>query len=109
MAGKDATPQQAQEAGQGGVDKARPGLEIDHGQQRSPDPVAATDQPSALSNTEIALLCDIGEHKAISAAPELVAKLETGGYIQPVTQGGHQLTPMAQRFLLERGVGLNES
>jgi hypothetical protein len=68
-----------------------------------------------LTNAQIALLCDIGEHDGSKASNEQrrdLARLIAEGYVQ--TAAGHpgsafELTAKAIAFLGERGAGLNEA
>jgi hypothetical protein len=68
-----------------------------------------------LTNDQIALLCEIGEHglfKAISDKGHDLERLLSDGYVEP--KEGHsdsvlQLTAKGLTFLGERGAGLNEA
>ena len=68
-----------------------------------------------LTNDQIALLCEIGEHglfKAMADDGRDLQRLLSGGYVEP--REGHsgsalQLTAKAIEFLSVRGAGLNEA
>lgn len=68
-----------------------------------------------LTNDQIALLCEIGEHglfKAIGDKGGDLQRLLSGDYVEP--REGHsdsalQLTAKGIAFLGERGAGLNEA
>ena len=68
-----------------------------------------------LTDDEIALLCDIGEHDVSNLTVEKRQELQrllSGGYIK--LTGGHpashfKLTAKGAEFLGERGAGLNEA
>ncbi len=72
---------------------------------------------SEISNEQISLLVDIGQRVPLDLDSEkrkLVEALITAGFIRPSRQSGaehvpYELTEMAQRFLSERGAGLNEA
>jgi hypothetical protein len=68
-----------------------------------------------LTNSQIALLCNIGEFdlpKLTSDQKRDLERLVTGGYVGPT--GSHprsafMLTPKGIEFLGKRGAGLNEA
>jgi hypothetical protein len=68
-----------------------------------------------LTNDEITLLCEIGEHglfKPVADKGHDLGRLLSGGYVEP--KEGHtdstlQLTAKGLAFLGERGAGLNEA
>jgi hypothetical protein len=70
-----------------------------------------------LTDSQIALLCDIGEFK-LHELNELTGerksdldRLVSGGYAEPAESGARwpfKLTPKAHEFLGLRGAGLNE-
>jgi len=68
-----------------------------------------------LTNDQIALLCEIGEHgmfKAIDDKGPDLQRLLSGGYVEPKDGGSGtvlQLTAKAIEFLGARGAGLNEA
>jgi hypothetical protein len=70
-----------------------------------------------LTNSQIALLCDIGEFKLPKPTSDQkhrdLERLISGGYVEP-TQGHHarsafMLTAKGLEFLGQRGAGLNEA
>ena len=64
-----------------------------------------------LSNSAIALLCEIGQFSPESASDEQkmhLSALVDGGYVRRAGER-FELTAKAQRFLSERGAGLNEA
>ncbi|HEY1780862.1 MAG TPA: hypothetical protein VGG79_10600 [Roseiarcus sp.] len=68
-----------------------------------------------LTDSQIALLCAIGEHDDSDAAPEQksdLARLLLAGYAEPAGDppgSAYQLTAKGAAFLGERGAGLNEA
>ena len=72
---------------------------------------------SDISNTQIALMADIGQKSALNLNPEKRQALEaliTAGFVTPSDESDaaiapYELTAKAQRFLEDRGVGLNEA
>jgi hypothetical protein len=68
-----------------------------------------------LTDSQIALLCDIGEYDLSKATAEQKRELErllSEGYVEPAgsqSGSGFKLTAKAVGFLGERGAGLNES
>jgi hypothetical protein len=69
-----------------------------------------------LTNSQIALLCDIGEFKPPKPTNDQkdLERLISGGYVQPTedhpnTRSAFMLTAKAIEFLGKRGVGLNEA
>ncbi len=70
-----------------------------------------------LSNEQISLLVDIGQKAPLeldSQKRQLVEALLTSGFITPSDENDaelapYELTAKAQRFLSERGAGLNEA
>jgi hypothetical protein len=68
-----------------------------------------------LTNDQIALLCEIGEHELLKVMDNKqrdLQRLLSGGYVEP--KAGHsdsalQLTAKAVAFLGERGATLNEA
>lgn len=71
--------------------------------------------PEELTNSQIALLCDIGELdpvRADDAGKADLARLVSGGFVEPAPrQPGPAYRPTAKgvAFLGERGAGLNEA
>ena len=71
---------------------------------------------SSLSDDDIAVLCDVGDSfpaRAGAAKRQRLERLIAEGFVEPARSskgpGKYQLTGKAQKFLAERGVGLNES
>jgi hypothetical protein len=69
--------------------------------------------PEELTDSETALLCDIGEYdiaKATDAQKRDLERLVSGGYVTPA-QGRTAFMPTAKgvAYLGERGAGLNEA
>src|SRR5271156_4128074 len=68
-----------------------------------------------LTDSQIALLCDIGEYDHAEAASEKKRDLErliSAGYVRPTTHhpgSAFELTGKGNAFLGERGAGLNEA
>ena len=71
-----------------------------------------------LTNSQIAMLCDIGEFKPPKLTNDQkhrdLERLISGGYVQPAeghhhTRSAFMLTAKALEFLGKRGVGLNEA
>ncbi len=68
-----------------------------------------------LTDSQIALLCDIEEHdpaKSSSDAKRNLERLISDGYVQPTTHhpgSTFELTAKGIAFLGERGAGLNEA
>jgi hypothetical protein len=68
-----------------------------------------------LTNSQIALLCDIGEYDHSESGSEKKRDLErliADGYVQPTTNhpgSAFRLTAKAIALLGERGAGLNEA
>jgi hypothetical protein len=68
-----------------------------------------------LTNSQIALLCDIGEFdpaKADDASTRDLERLVSGGFIEPAPDrpgSAYQPTAKGVAFLGERGAGLNEA
>ncbi len=71
--------------------------------------------PADLTNDQIVLLCEIGEHdlpKVIGAKRCHLQRLLTGGYVEPMqgrSGSALQLTAKDSAFFGERGAGLNEA
>jgi hypothetical protein len=71
--------------------------------------------PDDLSDTQTAVLCDIGEYDINKASDEQKRDLEyliSGGYVERTEgQPGAPFKPTAKgaAFLSERGAGLNEA
>lgn len=71
----------------------------------------------SISNEQISLLVDIGQKAPLDLSSEkrrLVEALLTAGFITPSDEDDaelapYELTAKAQRFLSERGAGLNEA
>jgi len=67
-----------------------------------------------LTNAQIALLCDIGEHHLSEATSDQKRDLErlvSRGYVEPAhgdPGSAFKLTAKGAAFLGERGAGLNE-
>jgi hypothetical protein len=80
-------------------------------------PQGRTEMSDDLTNHQIALLCEIGEHERLKVWREVdkqgdLQRLLSDGYVEP--KEGHsgsalQLTAKALQFLGERGAGLNEA
>jgi hypothetical protein len=73
------------------------------------------DGPS-LSDDDIAVLCDVGDSfpaRAGAVKRQRLERLIAEGFVEPSRSSKgpqkYQLTGKAQKFLAERGVGLNES
>ena len=69
--------------------------------------------PDELTDSETALLCDIGEYdngKATDAQKRDLPRLVSGGYVAPA-QGRTAFKPTAKGidYLGQRGAGLNEA
>jgi hypothetical protein len=68
-----------------------------------------------LTNSQIALLCSIGEHDESRSSSEQkrdLKQLIVEGYVQPTADhpgSAFELTAKAIAFLGERGAGLNEA
>ena len=68
-----------------------------------------------LTNSQVALLCDIGEFDHPSATADQKRDLErliSGGYVEPTANRADlpfKLTAKGVMFLGERGAGLNEA
>lgn len=63
----------------------------------------------SLNAAEIAVLCDVGQAVALSdARHDEVEQLIQRGYLTRVGQL-YELTPMAEKELADRGIGLNEA
>lgn len=70
-----------------------------------------------ISDEQISILADIGQRVPLELDAEkrmLVEALITAGYVRPAGSGApdhapYELTQKAQRFLSERGAGLNEA
>jgi hypothetical protein len=68
-----------------------------------------------LTNSQIALLCDIGEHDLSKLTGDQKRDLErliSGGYVEPTEShpgSAFKLTAKGNAFIGERGAGLNES
>jgi hypothetical protein len=80
---------------------------------KTPLPPAAD---SLLSDDDIALLCDIGDSFPAKLGAGKMRRLErliAEGFVEPASAAKapakYQLTAEAQKFLGERGVGLNEA
>jgi hypothetical protein len=71
--------------------------------------------PDDLTNSQIALLCDIGEFDPSNATADRQRDLErliAGGYVERTEDhpgSAFQLTPKGVGLLGERGAGLNEA
>lgn len=71
----------------------------------------------SISDEQISLLVDIGQRSALDLTAkkrQLVEALLTAGFITPSNErdaelAPYELTAKAQRFLSERGAGLNEA
>jgi hypothetical protein len=69
----------------------------------------------ALTNAQIALLCDIGEFTRLNLAGDQKADLDhlvASGYVQPTeanAESTFKLTAKGIDFLGKRGAGLNEA
>jgi hypothetical protein len=81
-------------------------------------PGISTANDNALSDTDIALLCDIGTYSAEGSEPEKnnrVARLMASGFVtcshpDMATAGARfMLTGKGEAVLVARGAGLNES
>jgi hypothetical protein len=108
------TPQQVQQNAQSAISQDAPLRELHQegaasGHQKA---VKRTSVPE-LTDEEVSVLCDI--EKGGSARPskrEVVERLTLRQLIEVVFEGAferRQLTPLAQRLLADRGVGLNEA
>jgi len=82
---------------------------------RSPD-VSTPRIEVALSDADIAMLCDIGAFSPLEADADRIQRLRrliAGGFVEPAERtqapAKYQLTAKAQKFLAERGAGLNEA
>jgi hypothetical protein len=68
---------------------------------------------NALSNSQISLLCDIGEfhlHKASDEQGRDLARLLSEGFVEEAEAGTRfALSLKGEEFLCERGAGLNEA
>lgn len=71
---------------------------------------------SLLSDDDIALLCDVGGSFPATLGADKMRRLErliAEGFVEPASAATapqkYQLTAKAQKFLGERGVGLNEA
>jgi hypothetical protein len=68
-----------------------------------------------LTNSQIALLCDIGEYDPLQLTGEKKRDLElllSAGYVAPTAThpgSAFEVTAKGMRFLGERGAGLNEA
>ena len=68
-----------------------------------------------LTNDQVALLCDIGEHDQLRVGDEKqpdLQRLLSAGYVEPkdsASGSALQLTRKAIEFLGQRGAGLNEA
>lgn len=68
-----------------------------------------------LTDSQIALLCDIGEYDHSESSSDKKRDLErliSGGYVQPTGDppgSGFDLTAKGNALLGERGAGLNEA
>jgi hypothetical protein len=69
-----------------------------------------------LSKSDIALLCDIGALSSATPDAEQARRTErlmAEGFVEPASAktapAKYQLTAKAQKFLTERGAGLNEA
>jgi hypothetical protein len=68
-----------------------------------------------LTNSQVVLLCGMGEYDHSEAASDKKRDLErliSGGYVQPTAShpgSAFELTAKAIAFLGERGAGLNEA
>jgi hypothetical protein len=68
-----------------------------------------------LTNSQIALLCDIGEYDLAKATDEQKRALErliSGGYVEPTRDhpgSAYKPTAKGAALLGERGAGLNEA
>jgi hypothetical protein len=83
-------------------------------QNREPSKLRTDD--SLLSNTDISILCDIGELTSAKLDAEKTRRIErliAAGFVEPASAAKapaqYQLTAKAQKFLSERGAGLNEA
>jgi hypothetical protein len=71
--------------------------------------------PDDLTDSQIALLCEIGEYEpaqAGDAARRDLERLVAGGYVEPAPDrpgSAYQPTAKGVAFLGERGAGLNEA
>ena len=68
-----------------------------------------------LTNSQIALLCDIGEDDLLKGTADQKRDLErliSGGYVEPAENhpdSPFKLTAKGREFLGKRGAGLNEA
>lgn len=68
-----------------------------------------------LTDTQVALLCDIGEcdpTKLVGDQQDNLVRLLSGGYVKPVSHergAALKLTAKGAEFLGQRGAGLNEA
>jgi hypothetical protein len=69
--------------------------------------------PDDLTDSQIALLCDIGEFEPSKQTEDKKRDLErlvADGYVEPAgSRPGFKLTAKGVKFLGERGAGLNEA
>lgn len=71
--------------------------------------------PEALTDTQLALLCNIGEYEPEQAGDATRRDLErliSGGYIEPARErpgSAYQPTAKGVAYVTERGAGLNEA
>ena len=69
--------------------------------------------PDDLTDAQIALLCDIGEFDPSTQTEDKrrdLARLIAGGYIELAgSRPAYKLTAKGNKFLGERGAGLNEA
>jgi hypothetical protein len=69
----------------------------------------------ALSNAQVPLLCDIGEHNISNLTgdnKQYLERLESAGCAEPTKEhpgAALKLTAKGTAFLAERGAGLNEA
>jgi hypothetical protein len=79
-------------------------------------PPADNDEDDDLSDSDISLLCDIGDTFPDTLSAEKRARLErliARGFVEAApadkAPAKYQLTPKATKILTERGVGLHEA
>jgi hypothetical protein len=109
-----ATPQEAQQDGQGAISQDRPTLELDEGGRRLHDnPMPPASVPGGpLSDRHIAVLADIGGGQvARGKHRHILAELVAEGFLESASDEpvGYKLTGKAQNLLAQRGAGLNEA
>jgi hypothetical protein len=80
------------------------------------NPETTPPNETSLTDTDISLLCDIGEFSSEKLDEQKTRRLQrliAEGFVEPVgaakAPAKYQLTTKAQKFLSERGAGLNEA